>query len=74
MSFWKEGQKQKLAKATGIPFPHLSEILHRRRGVSGKRAKMLELVSGKILGHPIPLLDWLFNKETTHPAFSKKGT
>jgi hypothetical protein len=70
--FWKKGQKSALAKAAGIPLAHLSNILHRDRGVSPKRARLLEEKSAEILGWAIPWTEWVCNDTTTHPAFSKK--
>lgn len=69
--FWGRGQRHKLAKRTGIPFPHLSDILHRRRGVSKERAKFLEKECKKIK-LDISFEAWLFSRTTKHAAFFGK--
>jgi len=68
-SFWKHGQQADIATQAHITASHLSDILHRRRGVSVERAKRLEKVSGKVLGTKIPWEIWVQNKITQHPAF-----
>lgn len=68
-SFWKHGQQTEIAMLAHISTAHLSDILHRRRGVSVERARRLERTSGKILGTRIPWEVWVTNKFTKHPAF-----
>ena len=69
-SFWKRGQRKRIAKIVGIKPSHLSDILRRARGVSKERAKALETASEKVLGFRIPFEAWLFNDKADHPAFS----
>jgi hypothetical protein len=68
-NYWKRGQKTALAKKAGIQYPHLWEILNRKRGVGRDRAILLEKASEQILDRPIPFRDWLFNTTTDHRAF-----
>ena len=67
--FWQRGELTKLAVLVGIRLNHLSEILHRKRGVSVTRALALERASKKVLGYPVPWSEWLLNKDSSHPAF-----
>lgn len=67
--FWKHGQILKLAELAEIKQTNLSEILHRKRGVSKYRAILLEKTSKKVLGFSIPFYDWIFNKVSNHPCF-----
>lgn len=67
--FWERNQRAELAEKMNIPPNHLSEILHRKRGVGKHQALLFEEASGKVLGYPIPMDAWLFNRETKHPAF-----
>lgn len=68
-SFWKHGQQAEIALQAHISPTHLSDILHRRRGVSVERAHRLEAASEKILGLRIPWEIWACNYKTNHPAF-----
>ena len=69
MTYWKPKQKSKIAKLAKIQPHHLSEILHRKRGVGKDNAKALQQASKYVLGYAIPLEEWLFNNTTKHPAF-----
>ena len=73
-SFWKRGQRARLARLMGMSEQNLSEILHRRRGVSPQKAAMLEKCSEIVLTRKFKIshVVWLFNKETKHPAFFQK--
>lgn len=71
--FWKKGQQAKLAKEANIHLSHLSVILSRIRGVSPKRAVLLEEASIKVLGEKIPKEEWVFNRTSNHPAFKNVG-
>lgn len=71
--FWFRGQMAEVARLAGMAPSHLSAVLHRRRSVTKERAVELEAASKEVLGFPIPLRDWLFNRYTTHPAFFGKG-
>jgi len=65
VSFWKRGQRAKVAALAGISQSTLSDILHRRRGVSGPRAMALsEASEGEV-----PVMAWFLNRYTKHPAF-----
>ena len=70
--FWRDNDKTMLADALDIPLSNLSEILHRKRGVSRDRARELEKASQKVLGFIIPWTEWISNQTTTHPAFYGK--
>ena len=63
-----------ISKLTEITMPQLSQILHRKRGVSAERALILEQASLDVLPTAIPMYAWLFNKGTRHPAFFGKPT
>jgi len=67
--FWCHGEKKRIADLLRIHPVSLTEVLHRKRGVSIGRAKLLERASKVVLGHAIPFNDWLLNSTTTHPAF-----
>jgi len=73
MGFWHRGQRSEIADRAGISRAQFSEILHRKRRVSYRRAKLLEDVSGQVLGYPIPCVEWLENETTAHPAFMGEG-
>lgn len=73
-AFWQRGKRAELARMVDLHEAHLSEILHRKRGVDKYRAKKLEKASQKLLGYPIPWHEWLFNKATKHPAFFGRPT
>ncbi len=68
--FWQYSERATIAKLAGLSTGDLYKILRRERGVSVKRARKLESASKKVLSRPIPLIDWLTNDETGHPAFS----
>jgi len=68
MAYWDRNKRSELAEEAGISRKDLSEILHRKRGVSVRRAIMLS-DAAEVLGLDIPLLDWLKNRTTKHPAF-----
>jgi transcriptional regulator with XRE-family HTH domain len=57
-----------LCRETGISASHMSDILHRRRGVSKERAEALEAACDR-LGWEVPFRAWLFSRTTDHPAF-----
>lgn len=69
MSFWEHGQRVAIAKEAKIKPHHLSEILHRKRGVGKTTAAALEAASQHVLGRAIPVTCWLYNQFTIHPAF-----
>lgn len=66
---WKRGEKAAIAKLAGIAPCNFYEIVNRKRRVSVNRARLLEHVSGVVLGRPIFWVDWLDNETTKHPAF-----
>jgi transcriptional regulator with XRE-family HTH domain len=57
-----------LAKLSGLTRQALNDILHRRRGVSIRRAFVLERAASK-LGLDIPWNAWACNRSTPHAAF-----
>ena len=69
--FWQQGEKIAFARFVGISKTYLSDILHRRRGVSPKRAAQFAMASKIVLGEDkeIHWKEWLFNRASTHPAF-----
>ena len=69
--FWQRGEMAALAKAAGISQQQLSEILHRKRGVSMGRALWLAECTHSLWGSDwyIEPSAWAFNKHTKHPAF-----
>ena len=67
--YWKHGQQAEIAVLAHVSAAHLSDILHRRRGVSVERAHRLEDASRKVLAVRIPWEVWINNKITEHPAF-----
>jgi len=69
MGYWTYRQKTLLARAAGLSASYLSDVLHRRKGVSWARAKVLEESSRDILGYEIPARAWMENRTTHHPAF-----
>lgn len=60
---WPFGSQVHLAAQLRIRPAQLSDILHRRIGVSTRRARQLERITG------IPALEWLTSKYSKHPAF-----
>jgi len=70
--FWTRGQRTQIARRCKIRLSHLSEILHRNRGVSYERAMLLEKQSYIVCGYPIPCHAWYNNKRSDHPAFFGK--
>jgi len=70
--YWRPGERVKLSQYTNISVQHLSDILHRRRGVSKERAILLEAACKKLFKQKILFRDWLFNLYSDHPAFFGK--
>jgi len=70
MSFWKRGQFSEIVGLTGISKSHLSDIFHRRRGVSWERAIAISTAAWRC-GLDIPTAALANNRTTRHPAFSK---
>lgn len=68
-SYWKPGERQMLSDEVGVSLQTFSSIIHRRLGVSPKRAKELEAAALKVLGKEIPAYQWIINRESKHPAF-----
>ena len=68
---WRRGEQAALAREAGISPQHVNDILHRRRGVSYSRARVLRDASARVLGrrNEIPVLEWLLNRISEHPAF-----
>ena len=72
-SYWKKGDRARLAELSYTHKNNLYEILARKRGVSKEKALTLEKASA-LLGYSIPFEVWLFNKSTLHPAFYGRPT
>ena len=71
--YFKRGEMAALARKAGIKPQNLSDILHRRRGVSGDMAQRLEAASVAVLKwRRIPALEWILNESSQHPAFFNK--
>jgi transcriptional regulator with XRE-family HTH domain len=64
--FWKRGEARIAASAVGISEQNFSDILHRRRNVSVRRAYALASATG------VPVIEWLTNAISKHPAFYGK--
>jgi len=73
-NYWPHGTQSELARRIGVSPRMINDILHRRRRVSAKRAKILEAASACVLGRDsvVPAADWVFNLESDHPAFFGK--
>lgn len=67
--YWKRGEMAKLARALRMKPPNLSEILHRKRGVSKHKAITLAARAEVFVGKKIHVTEWLFNDTTKHSAF-----
>lgn len=70
-SFWKLGEKSRLARVAGISPQSLGDILARRRSPRKDLAAKLEIASGVVLGNRrrIPAAEWRTNDISDHPAF-----
>lgn len=60
-----------LAEIAGISSGNLSEILHRKRGVSPGHAHLLHTASVR-LGREVPWNEWIQNRTSQHKAFFGK--
>lgn len=69
--FWKKGLKSRLSERSGVSGAVISRVLHRKEGVGRYAAIKLERIA-KELGLDIPLMAWLYNRTTSHPAFYGK--
>ena len=67
--FWERCERTLLAEYMCMPSSNLSEILHRKRTVSKEKAMQLEHTTEQLLCKNIPWHEWIFNKESSHPAF-----
>lgn len=71
MSYWMEGDMTRVAGSASIGLTDLSAILHRRRGVSVRKAmKLMDAAAEN--GYDIPWEAWALNRSTEHPAFFGK--
>lgn len=70
--YWKRGELTELSYRSNISIQYISDIVHRRRGVSLKRAQSLSFVASTYLGRDISVRAWLECKSTKHPAFFGK--
>ncbi len=73
-SYWKRGERIRLAKAADMAPARLYNILSRKIGVSPTAAVTLEKASVTVLGFErrIAATVWVFNKITPHKAFTGK--
>ncbi len=69
--FWKHGDIKRLAIQAGMAMPTLSQIIHRKVGISSQRARVLESCC-RDLGLDIPWKEWMLNHTSSHPAFFGK--
>ena len=69
-NYWKRGEKALLARKSGLSPSHLSDILHKRKGVSPTRALQLERLCKRHFKKTIPFKAWVFNKTSNHAAFN----
>ncbi len=67
--WWSYKDKKLFADTAGINQTLLSNILHRKIGVSTKRAKVYESICLDVLGKTIPWTAWACNRDTKHPGF-----
>lgn len=65
---WKRGDKQILAKASGLSPQGLSNILGRRARATPEQALRLE-ENAAALGYRIIRTDWIYSMETDNPLF-----
>ena len=74
--FWKHRERARLADLAGVSNSYLSDILHRKRGVSQRKARTLEAASREALGDArvITWGTWMCNKTTAHVAFFGEPT
>ena len=63
MDYWKRGERRRLAREAGIHETDLYHIITRYIRTNPHRAAALAAHSSIAFEH------WLWNKETTHPAF-----
>jgi hypothetical protein len=70
-SFWRPGEKVRIAHLAGLSKSNLSDILGRRRQPRAKLAAKLEVASAVVLGNNrrIPAVEWRTNDISEHPAF-----
>ena len=72
--FWPHGAQTKLAQACGVSAQQINDLLHRRANCSpafGHRlfVASVKLVHKRVINYAVSPQDWVFNKESTHPAF-----
>lgn len=71
-SYWPHGTIAEFARRAEIDPANLSNILHRRAGLSVARAKEFEKISAAVLGEAkrIPWPAWADNRAVRHAAFA----
>ena len=75
LPYWRRGVQALVARRAGISPQRLSDILHRRRGVTVATAKRLGRATDDLVREArVPWIVWLENRETSHPAFYGKPT
>lgn len=67
--FWKRGEMAQLAELADMRLSNLSAVLHRSRGVSPAKAKVLACMCMSRLGREVEWHHWVNSKSTLHPAF-----
>ena len=70
--YWKRGEITRLSIEAKINKTTLSNILHRRVGVSKNRAFMLESLCRELFDKDISWREWMFNASSEHEAFFDK--
>ena len=66
---WKKGQKKRMAVLSGITQQLFNDIIKRRKSCPAQVAIKLQASSKQVLGHYIPVEDWLESKTTSNPYF-----
>jgi hypothetical protein len=67
--FWKRGEIARVSAISGIRISAISGILHRQLGVSPGRALILAGAVKEVTGKNVPVMDFIFNKNSKHPIF-----
>lgn len=67
---WNRGDKQILAKTSGLSPQGLSNRLSRRQRATPEQALLLE-ENAVAMGYNIRKIDWIYSKETSNVLFSE---
>jgi len=65
---WKRGMKSYLSREAGLFRQQIQDIVARKIRCSVDNAVRLADAC-EVLGYQVPFSEWLFSKETKHPAF-----